>query len=47
MNDLILKSMDEAIEYIKKSDKIFIASHVNPDGDNVGSSLAMALALKS
>ena len=29
MNDLILKSMDEAIEYIKKSDKIFIASHVN------------------
>jgi phosphoesterase RecJ-like protein len=46
MNDLILKSMDEAIEYIKKSDKIFIASHVNPDGDNVGSSLAMALALK-
>lgn len=46
MNDLLLKSMDEAIDLINKSDKIFIASHVNPDGDNIGSSLSLAFALK-
>lgn len=46
MNDLILGYMDEAIDIINKSENIFIASHVNPDGDNIGSSLSLALALK-
>lgn len=34
------------IEKIKSSKKICIASHINPDGDSIGSSLAMGLALK-
>ncbi|MDR7869946.1 MAG: bifunctional oligoribonuclease/PAP phosphatase NrnA [Tissierellaceae bacterium] len=45
MNDLILKYMDEAIKIIDNSKNIFIASHINPDGDNIGSSLSLALAL--
>lgn len=36
----------EAINIIKKHDNIFIASHVNPDGDNIGSCLGLYLALK-
>ncbi len=46
MNELYLKSMDEAIKKINESNNIFIASHINPDGDNIGSSLSLALALK-
>lgn len=46
MNREILLNMGKAIELIKKSNNIFIASHINPDGDNIGSSLALALALK-
>lgn len=46
MNNLLFKHMDEAIDIINKSNKIFIASHINPDGDNIGSSLSLALALK-
>ncbi|NLY47119.1 MAG: bifunctional oligoribonuclease/PAP phosphatase NrnA [Tissierella sp.] len=46
MNNLLFEYMDEAIDIINKSTKIFIASHVNPDGDNIGSSLSLALALK-
>ena len=37
--------IDEAIKIIEKSNNIFIASHINPDGDNIGSILALALAL--
>lgn len=33
-------------EAIKNSDTIAIASHINPDGDNLGSSLALYLGLK-
>lgn len=46
MNKIILADIKEAIDLIKESENIFIASHVNPDGDNLGSSLALALALK-
>lgn len=46
MNDFILKLMDEAIDIINRSERIFIASHINPDGDNIGSSLSLAFALK-
>ena len=38
--------MDRAIKIIKDNDNIFIASHINPDGDNIGSILALGLALK-
>ncbi len=46
MNDSFLKAMDDAINIIRSSNNIFIASHVNPDGDNIGSSLGLGLALK-
>ena len=39
MNDLLLKYMDEAIDIISNSKNIFIVSHINPDGDSIGSSL--------
>lgn len=37
----------EAIELIKKSNSIYIASHINPDGDAIGSMLSMYIALKN
>lgn len=37
---------EQIIEEINKSSKIAITSHLAPDGDNVGSSLALCLALK-
>ncbi|MDD3190572.1 MAG: bifunctional oligoribonuclease/PAP phosphatase NrnA [Candidatus Pacebacteria bacterium] len=39
--------MKKIIEQIKNSRNILILSHKNPDGDAVGSSLALALALKT
>lgn len=39
-------SLKEIAESILNSKQIFIASHINPDGDNLGSSLALYLALK-
>lgn len=46
MNNKFHNIMDSAIELIMKSNSIYIASHVNPDGDNIGSTLALTLALK-
>lgn len=37
---------DIAIERIKEGENIYIASHVQPDGDNIGSILALWKALK-
>jgi phosphoesterase RecJ-like protein len=37
--------MEQIIEQIKKSDRILIASHMDPDGDAVGSLLAMGRAV--
>lgn len=39
-------TIDMAISKISNLDEIYIASHVNPDGDNIGSMLAMGLGLK-
>lgn len=39
-------SLIEAIQLINNTDNICIASHVNPDGDNIGSILALGHALK-
>lgn len=36
----------EAKKYIKKANKIYVVGHINPDGDSIGSSFAMCLALK-
>uniref|UniRef100_A0A7C4U6U3 Bifunctional oligoribonuclease/PAP phosphatase NrnA n=1 Tax=candidate division WOR-3 bacterium TaxID=2052148 RepID=A0A7C4U6U3_UNCW3 len=37
--------MDEALEFLLKSDSFLITSHKNPDGDAIGSQIAFALAL--
>ena len=39
-------TLDDILEEVKKADKIVILTHEAPDGDAVGSSLAMKLALK-
>lgn len=36
----------EAKKYIKKAKKIYIVGHINPDGDSIGSSFSMCLALR-
>ncbi len=40
-------TLDNILEEIKKAEKIVILTHENPDGDAIGSSLAMMQALKS
>jgi len=39
--------MDKIIQHLQQSGPILIASHTNPDGDAIGSSLAIGLALES
>lgn len=39
-------SIENAIDLIKTNDNIFIVSHISPDGDNMGSSLALMWALE-
>ena len=46
MNNSLETLMEEAIKVIKKSDNIYIGSHVQPDGDNIGSILALGMAIK-
>lgn len=40
-------TLDDILEQINKADKIVILTHENPDGDAIGSSLAMYQALKA
>lgn len=39
--------MDRIIQHLKNSDSILVASHAHPDGDALGSLIAMGLTLKS
>lgn len=39
--------MKNIIEQIQKSKRILITSHINPDGDSIGSTLALLLALNN
>ncbi len=39
--------MQNLIAHLKNSDALFVATHVNPDGDALGALLAMGLALKA
>lgn len=39
--------MEKIIEYIRNNDNFIITSHVSPDGDNIGSSIAMEYFLKN
>lgn len=36
-----IEVIDEILDYLVKEDNFMVSSHVNPDGDNIGSSLAM------
>lgn len=38
--------MNEAIKLINKSNDIYLVSHIQPDGDNIGSTLALAKAIE-
>ncbi len=38
--------MREVAEVIKSNDKFFLATHINPDGDAIGSAVALGLALR-
>ena len=38
---------DELIQFIAREKKFFIATHINPEGDALGSALALALALEA
>ena len=40
-------TLDNILEQINKAEKIVILTHENPDGDAMGSSLAMYKALKN
>jgi len=42
-----MQKMEKIIHQLKLSKNVFIASHINPDGDAVGSLIAMALSLDS
>lgn len=46
MNNSLKSLIEEAIKLIKKSEKIYICSHVQPDGDNIGSILALGMAIE-
>lgn len=40
-----MKDLEAAVSALEKADTISLSSHVNPDGDSVGSLLGMAMAL--
>jgi phosphoesterase RecJ-like protein len=39
--------MNNIVDALVSNDKFFLATHLNPDGDAIGSAVALALALKS
>ena len=41
-----INQFDLAIKEIQDSKNIYIASHIQPDGDNIGSLLALGMAIK-
>ena len=43
----IMRPLDGVINAIGKDGSIAIVSHVSPDGDTVGSALALCLGLKA
>jgi len=41
-----VKVPDKLISFLKSEEKYFIVTHINPDGDAIGSSLALSMALE-
>ncbi|HHV27277.1 MAG TPA: bifunctional oligoribonuclease/PAP phosphatase NrnA [Tissierellia bacterium] len=46
MNKELDLLIEKCIEYIKASNNIYLASHIQPDGDNIGSLLALGRAIE-
>lgn len=42
-----MKVPHELVSFLRKEDNFLIATHINPDGDAIGSALGLALALES
>ena len=42
-----MTGMEKVIKCIKENKSFLITTHINPEGDAVGSSIALALILKS
>ena len=42
-----MKVPHDLVSFLKKEDNFLIATHINPDGDAIGSALGLALALES
>lgn len=47
MSEAYVKSIKTAAKAIKSADRILITSHINPDGDTIGSLIALGLGLLS
>jgi phosphoesterase RecJ-like protein len=48
MSSISLKHMtNQIIQHLKKSKRVLLASHIHPDGDAIGSTLALGLSLKA
>ncbi|MEW6417193.1 MAG: bifunctional oligoribonuclease/PAP phosphatase NrnA [Nitrospirota bacterium] len=43
----VLKVPSDVLSFLKEKDKFFLATHINPEGDALGSSLALSTALES
>ncbi|MDT8317643.1 MAG: bifunctional oligoribonuclease/PAP phosphatase NrnA [bacterium] len=39
------RKLDQVVDFIQKNKRFLVASHLNPDGDAIGSTLALAMAL--
>ncbi|NLX61752.1 MAG: bifunctional oligoribonuclease/PAP phosphatase NrnA [Tissierellia bacterium] len=46
MTDQFKKEIDSALELINSYNNIYICSHIQPDGDSLGSIMALAMAIK-
>lgn len=43
---VMTKALDEIVSFIEKNKRFLVTSHLNPDGDAIGSTLSLAMALK-
>ena len=39
------RKLDEIVSFVEKNKRFLVASHLNPDGDAIGSTLSLAMAL--
>ncbi|MBI4436092.1 MAG: bifunctional oligoribonuclease/PAP phosphatase NrnA [Candidatus Omnitrophica bacterium] len=46
MKPILARDLEKATECIQRSRKVLVASHINPDGDTIGSLLALGLGLE-